>query len=258
MERWARDLAAELGLPFLRREARPRPGRAHGSSPGYLVVERTRLAVRAGAQRLIYHPGMAVHRIRTLQAGGTDPMVQAMGLRGGERILDATLGPGADALVAAFAAGAGGRVTGLEKVPVLAVLVREGLRSYPWEDDRLKEAAARIEVVAADHGEFLARCPRGSFDVVYFDVMFDRALEGSSAMAAWRNVADPSPLAPQALEAARRVAARRVVIKERRSSPRLTALAPPQIVAGRSSRVVYGVWAAAGGEDGAGDGLSRT
>lgn len=171
-----------------------------------------------------------------------DPMVEAMGLSGGEQVLDATLGLASDALVAAFAAGPAGWVTGVEKVAALAVLVREGLRGYGWEDGDVAAAAARIEVVAADHSKVLAMADPGSFDVVYFDVMFERPLSGSASMASWRRVADEGPLAADVVQAALSAARRRVVVKDRRDSARLAALGPPRLWGGRSSRVVYGIW----------------
>lgn len=242
LEERARRLAAELGVPFTRRRDRPLACPEQAPACAFLVVERDGLAVQVAGRRLTYHPGMALHRIRALQAGATDPMVEAMGLEGGEQVLDATLGLGSDALVAAYAVGPQGSVTGVEKVPALAALTREGLRRYPWEQPALAEAAARIRVVAADHRAFMEGCGRGSFDVVYFDAMFERTLSGSSAMAAWRLVADERPLAPEAVALALEVARRRVVVKDRRDSPRLAALSPPRLVGGRSSRVVYGVW----------------
>lgn len=242
LEARARRLAAELGAVYLHRRDRPLVCPEQRPACAFLVVGQDGLAVHAGGRRLTYHPGLALHRIRALQAGAADPMVESMGLRGGEHVLDATLGLGSDALVAAFVAGPGGRVTGVERVGALAVLTREGLRHYPWEQAAVAEAAARIEVVAADHRAFMERCGRRAFEVVYFDAMFERTLSGSSAMAAWRLVADESPVTPEAVELALEVARRRVVVKDRRDSTRLAALSPPRLVGGRSSRVVYGVW----------------
>ncbi|HEY8498190.1 MAG TPA: class I SAM-dependent methyltransferase [Limnochordales bacterium] len=242
LERQARQLAHRLGLEYWPRRGRPLDPARAGPGRAFLVVERGGLAVHAGGRRIVYHPGMAVHRVRALREGHPDPMVEAMGLTGGEQVLDATLGLGSDALVAAFAVGPRGRVTGLEKVAALAALVEAGLASYPWRDPALAEAARRIEVRAADHRAFLAACPPGSFDVVYFDAMFERSLPGSASMAEWRQVADESPVEMEALQQARRVARRRVVLKERADSRRLARLEPPRLVGGRSSRVVFAVW----------------
>ncbi len=248
LESRARELADRLGLPYRRRPEgrlsdgdRGRAGE-EGRAEAYLVVERTGLAIQAAGRRLVYHPGMAVHRIRALRAGGGDPMVEAMGLRGGERVLDATLGLASDALVAAYAIGPRGRVSGVEKVPALAELVREGLARFAWRDPDMAQAAARIDVHVADHGAYLAGCSSGAFDVVYFDAMFERSLSGSTTMAAWRLVAEEGPVGERALVEAMRVARRRVVLKDRADSARLGALTPHRVAGGRSSRVVYGIW----------------
>lgn len=249
----ARRLAEELGAPAVAREklGLKEVARHAGWTPGQpmpwiLVVERTRLSLYAAGQRLFYHPGMAIGRLRRIAQGRGDPMLAAMGLLPGETVVDATLGLGADALVAAAAVGPGGLVIGLEIVPALAVLVREGLADYPWPDAESALAAARIQVHAADHRTWLGQAPDGSVDVVYFDVMFERPLSGSAAMATWRTAAFEGAVEPATILRARHVARRAVVLKDRRDSARLQRLAPPKIVGGRSSRVVYGVWAAGG------------
>jgi len=247
--RLARELGARLverGQLSLRRLAQSDASGGAGARRWVLVVERHRLTLHAGGQELFFHPGMAASRIGRLLDGRPDPMVQAMELAAGDRVLDATLGLASDALVASFAVGARGQVVGVERVAVLAVLVREGLKSYPWPRPELAEAAARIQVVPSDHRSYLAELPPASFDVVYFDAMFHQPLSGSAAMAAWRAVASHEPVHPEALALARRVARRAVVLKDRRDSPRLDQLRPPVVRASRSSRVVYGVWPAGG------------
>jgi hypothetical protein len=165
-----------------------------------------------------WSPGMGLIRARRVaraRAAGRppapserDPFLDACGLRDGERVLDATLGLGADALVAAEAVGPEGRVLGLEASPVLAAWVGEGLR-------RLRHPAAnRVEVRAAEHGPALAGMAERSFDVVTFDPMFRHARAGPGSFDAVRALADARPLAREALERARRVARRLVVVKD--------------------------------------------
>ncbi|MBE3597963.1 MAG: class I SAM-dependent methyltransferase [Limnochordaceae bacterium] len=238
----ARRLASRLGVDYVPRSRGSLGQTGLGPQAAVVVVERGRLTIRTGQGALRYHPGMALHRIRLLRSGGLDPMVQAMGLRPGDRVLDATVGPAWDALVAAWATGEQGEVLGLEKVPALALLTAEGLRAYPWPSPDVAAAASRIRIEAEDHLAFLRARPAGSFDVVYFDVMFQQGLPGSQAMRAWRELADPGELTPEALALARIVARRRVVVKERRDSERLALLQPPRLEGGSSSRVVYAVW----------------
>ncbi|HUL58772.1 MAG TPA: class I SAM-dependent methyltransferase [Anaeromyxobacteraceae bacterium] len=137
-----------------------------------------------------------------------DPFLEAAGVRPGDAVLDCTLGLGADALVAAAAAGPEGRVVGLEASPALAAWAAEGLA-------RLAAAPARrVEVRAGDHAAALAALPDRSFDVVVFDPMFRHARAEPGGFDAVRLLADPRPLAPAALARARRVARRCVVVKD--------------------------------------------
>lgn len=254
-EKRARRLAAENGWEYMAPPAHGGLTAAAGGSP-VLVVEKRRLSLRLGDSSYGFHPGLALVRIKRIQAGETDNMLAAMGLLAGpERpsggaeiteVLDCTLGFGADAIVAAFAVGESGRVVGLESERVLAVLARHGLQD--WAEDIAKEdldvAAAfrRIEVICADHLDFLRRQAPRSFDVVYFDPMFREPARGAAGLAPIRVFGRPDPLRAEVLAEALRVARRRVVLKERRKSPEFARLGCPKIIGGNTSRVAYGVW----------------
>jgi predicted O-methyltransferase YrrM len=159
---------------------------------GFLRLKRSLAAARGG-------PDRPTER---------DPMLEAAGIRPGDAVLDATLGLGADALVAAGACGPGGRVLACEASAALAAWVAEGLRRLPVE------AAGRVEVRAADHAALLAALPGGSFDVVLFDPMFRHARAEPGQFDVVRRLADPRPLQAETLLAARRVARRWVVVKD--------------------------------------------
>ena len=137
-----------------------------------------------------------------------DPFLEAAGIRPGDAVLDATLGLGADALVAAAACGPGGRVVALERSPVLAAWVAEGLRRLGVEPAR------RIEVRAGEHLAALSALPARSFDVVAFDPMFRHARAQPGGFELVRALADARPLAAEAVAEARRVARRWVVVKD--------------------------------------------
>jgi len=236
-EAQARALARDLGLPV-----RPRRGawRDLGADAA-LVVTRARLVVQTQAGEIFFHPGMARPRVRQLERGQSDVMVEAMGLRPGDTVLDCTLGLGTDALVAAYVVGEAGRVVGLEAVAVLAALVRWGMAHYDPGHDGLRAAMRRIEVVHADHEAYLPSLPPRSFDVVYFDPMFREPVHESAHMRPWRELACYKPLTPAAIAAARRVARRRVVVKERSGSPVFAELGMTRVVGGRKSRIAYGI-----------------
>lgn len=230
----AQELARRYGQPYV-------PRSALATIPvGTLVVGRDGLRFCGERGELRFHPGLAVVRIKRLRAGEKDHLAEALDLRRGDAVLDCTLGLAADAIVASYVVGEEGAVVGIESSLPLAVLVEQGLRTYrsgrPWVD----EAMRRIQVIHADHREYLSACPDRSFDVVYFDPLFRWPVERSSALEPFRPLANPAPLSPEAVAEAKRVARRRVVLKERRGSPEFARLGFKCLLGGQSSRVAYG------------------
>ncbi|MBU0606825.1 MAG: class I SAM-dependent methyltransferase [Armatimonadetes bacterium] len=214
---------------------------------GILVITPERPIYREPASGLEYffHPGMAKTRLHNCRRGNMDPMLQAMRLQPGDRVLDCTLGRATDAVVAAWQAGPEGRVVGLEKSRVLAELTVDGLAHYVDPSRELTSLLRRIEARWADHNTTLPDLPDAAYEVVYFDPIFDQPLERSHAMSPLRELADASPLSPAAVAEARRVAARAVVIKQRRGTALWSQLAVDEVISGGgSSRVEYGVVAA--------------
>lgn len=248
--RKAQAMARRLGIPYV-----PRTGAvADMAARGVLVVTRERLVVETKAGSLFFHPGMAKPRIRALERGERDVMVDAMQLRAGDEVLDCTLGLGADAIVASYVVGESGRVVGVEGVPALAELVRVGMQDYDPQHDSMRRAMRRIEVVAADHADYLAALPDRSFDVVYFDPLFREPVHESVHMRPWRELGVDKPLTREVIVEACRVARRRVVVKERSGSPVFVELGIEEIVGGRKSRIAYGIIHVAGLRAASGDG----
>jgi predicted methyltransferase len=163
-----------------------------------------------------------------------DPFLEAAGLRPGDAVLDATLGLGADALVAAAACGPAGRVVALEGSPVLAAWVTEGLRRLAVEPAR------RIEVRAGEHLAALTALPPRSFDVVAFDPMFRHARAQPGGFDLVRALADGRPLQAAALEQARRVARRWVVVKDGAPGWDLARLGLTPLPSARGAHRYYG------------------
>jgi len=157
-------------------------------------------------------------RIHNLKAGRGDPMIEAMQLSGGDTVLDCTLGRGCDAVVASWVVGEAGQVVGLERILILAALTAHGLANYEIQPADVAAAMRRIKVRQADYHDVLSETPSASFDVVYFDPIFDQPLDGSPAMSLLRALADQRPVDTAALQEAQRVARRTVVIKQRRGS----------------------------------------
>lgn len=103
-------------------------------------------------------------------------------------------------------------------------------------------AMRRIEVVNTDAFDYLRAKPDNAFDVVYFDPMFRHPLLQSENMNPLRYAADHDPVSEEMMAEARRVARRRVVLKETSKSTEFARLGFPEIAGGRYSPVHYGVW----------------
>jgi 16S rRNA (guanine1516-N2)-methyltransferase len=182
-----------------------------------------------------FHGGMAHLRRLRLAEGEEDTFVRVAELRGGDAVLDCTLGLAQDALVASLAVGPSGRVVGVEKSLALYALVSEGLKTYELGPD-----SCRVEVVRADAREYLRTLPPRSFDVVVFDPMFARPRKAQPGFDVLRRFADHAPLTPEMLEEGRRVARRWVVVKGAKYSDDLKKLGLAPEPGSRYTDVVWG------------------
>lgn len=202
---YARERAEQWGIPFIERHDRSM--RDVVSSYDAVLVfgdGEVRLADHAGD--LAFHPGMAHRRISRLRHGESDMLVEIAELRPGQHVVDATLGLGRDALVAAKVVGHGGAVVGLEASAVLVAFTEEGLRDCTDEF-----GLGRIRV---EHVDALSWLRNGDqrYDLVMLDPMFSRPKAAEPGFELLRRHAVDIPLSDDLIEAAVR-RARRVVVK---------------------------------------------
>jgi SAM-dependent methyltransferase len=242
----AREAAGRHGLPFAPRGnlSAARAAERAGAE-ALLVLSPARSVLWLDGAEAAWSAGMGVLRARRTLARTSgrplderatrDPFLEAAGLLPGEAVLDATLGLGADALVAAAAVGPAGGVVGIEASPALAVWVAEGLRRLDLEPAR------RIEVRVGDHETALASLPDRSFDAVVFDPMFRHARAEPAGFDLLRRLADPRPLSRAALDRACRVARRRVVVKDGAPGWDLARLGLAPLPSARGAHRYYGV-----------------
>ncbi|MDD4335579.1 MAG: class I SAM-dependent methyltransferase [Desulfotomaculaceae bacterium] len=238
----AKQLAARFNVTFAARgELSIRDLSGLFSADGVLVVSSQKISFLMGENKFFFHPALAGLRIKKINTGKTDQMINAMSLKEGNSVLDCTMGLGTDAIVASYVTGATGSVTGLECSPVISELVKQGLQSYMEKDRETMLAMRRIKVINTKHKEYLASLKTGSYDIVYFDPMFRYPRRKSPGINAARMLANHEPIDREIIEMAFNAAVRRVVMKERRDSAEFARLGFKYILGGRYSPVAYGV-----------------
>ena len=168
----------------------------------------------------------------------TEALARACGLRGGRglSVVDATAGLGRDAMMLASL---GARVTLVERSRVVVLLLADALRRAALSD-RLRPALERMEVVHGDAVEVLRRMDAAARpDAVYLDPMFaagTRRARAGKEMEVLQSLLGPAPDETGLLDAARRTARARVVVKRHRKAAPLAAVSPHHTIPGTSTR----------------------
>jgi 16S rRNA (guanine1516-N2)-methyltransferase len=233
----ARELAERFGL-----RAEPRAGRTLAQlllHAPVLVLAARRADLYAHGRAFRASVGMGYLRVLRAQKGETDPLVAHAALAPGNSVLDATLGLGGDALVAAQATGA--RVVGLESDPVIAAFTQAALRRLPKHG---RGPGRLVHVIHADHRAWLRAQPTGAFDVVLLDPMFRRAGDAAPLFELLRAYSEHTALAHETLREAQRVARRGVLVKDSARGQELRRLGLVPRPSRRSASIAFG-WAPA-------------
>ncbi|MET1030228.1 class I SAM-dependent methyltransferase [Domibacillus tundrae] len=216
----AAALADTFGVLYVERNKQPVNKLAAFYECAVLLVSKERLELHSGeGNPFFFHPGSAMFRVKRLLSGGQDELVSTCGLEPGMSFLDCTMGPAADSITASAAVGESGRVHSVEANPFIAHIVREGLTSWTDGPVPLLQAMQKIDVAAADYHTYLKNVPDASFDVVYFDPMFEEAVD-SSGIAPLRSFASYVDLTMDAVSEAKRIAKKRIVLKDHFRSER--------------------------------------
>lgn len=238
----ARDIAIKLDIPYIARNKKSlEKTRLEHNLDGLIVVEKNGVLLKNN-ETLFWHPNMAVPRLKAIREGHIDPMLEAMDLKSGYKVLDCTLGLAADALVMASALGEEGKVIGLEDNKFIAFITKWGLNNFKGRNTRLYPLLKRISVLNISYEDYLKAQAADSFDVVYFDPMFRHGRYQSSSLTPIRLLANKNPVSLEYIEEALRVCRHRVVLKERKHCEEFIRLNAHYIVGGKYSPVAYGVW----------------
>jgi 16S rRNA (guanine1516-N2)-methyltransferase len=234
-EEAARRLARRLGLPFS----------GKGEHQLQLGPDGLQLACTGsgapGPVRADFVHGAVAHRRRF--GGGSGQMIaRAVGIapRVRPKVLDATAGLGRDAFVLA---GLGCEVTLIERNPLVAALLEDGLRRA-LADAAAAPAASRMKLLEGDAAAMMRDWEDWSGDVpqvVYLDPMFPPRGKNASALVKkelrlFRPLVGDDGDASLLLTAALLLASHRVVVKRPRRAPPLGGTAPAYALEGKSSR----------------------
>ncbi len=237
----ASALAASLALPLL--------DPATDDAFLLLQVGEAGLSLQAtganapGSVRVDFVEGALAHRRQF--GGGTGQMVaRAAGLRGSLRpsVLDATAGLGRDAFVLAAL---GCQVTMIERQPIIAALLADGLLRARQAGGEVAEIAGRMELVQADAITVMNAWDGAVPQVIHLDPMFphrDKSALVKKEMRVFRPLAGDDLDAPALLEAALALASHRVAVKRPRKAPAISGRVPSAELSGQSSRYdIYGI-----------------
>jgi 16S rRNA G966 N2-methylase RsmD len=172
-----------------------------------------------GSSSFFFHPNSSMFRVKQLLRGEKDSFIEASNLKKGSFLLDCTLGLGSDSIVASLVSGEEGKVTGLESSKPISFVVKSGLKVWESQIIEMNEAMRRIEVINKDHLEYLKLADDDSYDVVYFDPMFESTIQ-SPGLQGLKSSADYRAITQDVINEALRVASQRVVLKDSRTSNR--------------------------------------
>lgn len=219
----AKKLATEHQIPFISRKKRSvNDIQKENGNVDCLVFGRNRMELYRYEEKepFFFHPNLAMIRMKRLLNGENDPFLIAGDVKTGDSVLDCTLGLGADSIVASFAVGENGKVVALEENQYMALLVANGLKNWKDADESIISAMRRIEVIQADHYQYLKTLPNKSFDTVYFDPMFEETIQSSNGIKGLTHFAVHHDLTAEIINEAKRVARKRVVLKDHFRSTR--------------------------------------
>jgi len=214
---------------------------AEYGADGVIVWETTGPILYINKEKLFFHPSMAKCRIAAYRhKQQQDIMIKASQLQRGDSFLDCTLGMGADSIVAAYFSETG-KITGLESQAVIAQVMSWGMKMYEGQMPWLNKAIKHIEIINRDHKQYLSQQPDKSYDIVYFDPMFTQPLYHSQPISPLRNLANYDQLDSTVIQAACRIAKKRVVLKTQAANAELERLGFKRVIGSKHNPIVYGV-----------------
>ena len=228
----AAELARELGLPLTLA--------ADAGHDLLLAVTAERLELRT---TLSHGPGPVYAEFNggamgySRRVSGSRLLFQAVGFRAGPpSVVDATAGLGQDAFLLAWM---GCRVTAVERSPIVAALLQNGMRRSMRVPELEAILRDRLRLVVGDARSVLKDLPASHVpEVVYLDPMYparSKSALGRKEMDILRRIVGHDEDAEELLSIARTVARRHVVVKRMHHAPPL-APQPTRAYEGKTTR----------------------
>jgi 16S rRNA (guanine1516-N2)-methyltransferase len=180
--------------------------------------------------------GQKAHR-QQFGGGKNQPLARAILGKQPEtlpRVLDATAGLANDAYVIAQL---GCEVTMLERLPVMAALIEDGLKRAK-NDENVAETAQRMQVIHADASQWMNESSQ-AFEVVYLDPMYPHTNKTAAAkkgMQLLQHLAGADTDSDTLLAAALNTATHRVVVKRPKGAPPLEGPRPHAAIKSPNTR----------------------
>ncbi|MCD8502330.1 MAG: class I SAM-dependent methyltransferase [Bacillaceae bacterium] len=208
-------ISKDLQIPFIPREKMSLT-EIQSNHGDLILVGKNRLEIhfKDQTQPFFFHPNSSSFRVKRYLRDEGDPFIAAAQIVEGSSILDCTLGLASDSILASVVAGSSGSVVGIEANKYAAYLVKRGLSSWDSNVKEMVAAMQRIKVITSHHLQFLKEQLDDSFDIVYFDPMFETEVLSSHGINPIRHLAEYSDLTEETIEQAKRVAKQRVVLKD--------------------------------------------
>lgn len=190
----------------------------------------------AGPLRVDFQTGTMAHR-RQFGGGAGQGVAKAVGLQSGARprLVDATAGLGRDGFELARL---GCQVTLIERHPVIAALLEDGLRRA-IADAEIGAVAASITLLSADAIASLQRWHAEPPEVIYLDPMFptrEKTALVKKEMRFFHSLVGEDADQAELLAVALEVATHRVVVKRMRKAPAIDGSKPSYVIEGKTSR----------------------
>lgn len=230
----AESLAARWGIPLVSKSSAPL--QLQLSAEHLQLVE---VSDDAPGPVYVDFIGGAVGHRHHFGGGRGQTIAKAVGLKGGinPSVVDATAGLGRDAFVLASL---GCHVTLLERSAVVAALLDDGLQRAAHDPEIGTWIGKRMQLVHADAIEWMNALAEPDFpDVVYLDPMFPHRQKSAlvkKEMRLFQKLLGFDERGAELLQAALRIATKRVVVKRPDHAPTLDQGKPSMAITGKKHR----------------------